>query len=159
MASTLLKHRDPNTLSNYDQYLTTHTSVNYSIDFEKKRLSGHVVLTLKAVGQSGSTEVVLDSSFLDVKDVKVDGAIVKWDLPARTEPYGSPLKIHLGKAVKPDQVLEIYVSEVICCGDFHVNVLLRLPLIPRRAARLCSGSRRNKLRIRSIPICVSIIYC
>jgi leukotriene-A4 hydrolase len=49
-------------------------------------------------------------SYLDVQDIKVDGEKVKWDLPARTEPYGSPITIKVGKDVGKNKEIEIAVS-------------------------------------------------
>lgn len=52
--------RDPNTLSNYHNYVTKHTSVDFEIDFEKKRLVGSVVLKLESLTDE-EVDVVLDS--------------------------------------------------------------------------------------------------
>ena len=84
--------RDPNTLSNYDQFLTVHTAASLSIDFEQKILTGNVTLNLIPVGDSKSTEIILDTSFLQIQDVKVDGQASSWELLPRAEPYGSALK-------------------------------------------------------------------
>ena len=53
--------RDPNTLSNYHNFLTTHTVANFEIDFTRKILDGNVVLSLKPVTDVESAEVVLDT--------------------------------------------------------------------------------------------------
>ncbi|KAL1640706.1 Leucyl aminopeptidase yscIV [Diplodia intermedia] len=124
--------RDPNTLSNYHNFLTTHTTANFELDFAKKRLLGNVVLLLKSLTDKEAEEVVLDTrfvshisycslvlafltsmaihSFLDITDVKVDGKSAKWDLAARVEPYGSPLFIKLGKGVEKDKQIAIDIS-------------------------------------------------
>ncbi|GME38569.1 Peptidase M1 alanine aminopeptidase/leukotriene A4 hydrolase [Neofusicoccum parvum] len=102
--------RDPNTLSNYHNFITTHTTANLEIDFEKRRLWGNVVLLLKSLTDKEAEEVILDTSYLDVKDVKVDGESAKWDLAARSEPYGSPLLIKLGKGVEKDKQIAIDIS-------------------------------------------------
>lgn len=54
--------RDPNTLSNYHNYVTRHTSVDFEIDFEKKRLAGNVELKLESLTDDG-VGVVLDARF------------------------------------------------------------------------------------------------
>jgi hypothetical protein len=57
--------RDPNTLSNYHNYVTRHTSVDFEIDFEKKRLVGSVVLRLESlVDGDEKVDVVLDSRYV-----------------------------------------------------------------------------------------------
>jgi leukotriene-A4 hydrolase len=111
-------HRDPSTLSNYDKFETTNTAVDLHIDFDKKRLTGTVTLTLQSLTYAEASEVVLDTSYLDIKDVKVGGKAVKWELSAkRQEPYGSPLTIKLEQGVahhKQVQV-EIVVSTTDKC--------------------------------------------
>jgi leukotriene-A4 hydrolase len=52
--------RDPNTLSNYHNYVTKHTSVDFEIDFEKKRLVGKVELKMESLTDE-EVDIVLDS--------------------------------------------------------------------------------------------------
>jgi hypothetical protein len=52
--------RDPNTLSNYHNYVTKHTSIDFEIEFEKKRLVGKVVLRLESLTDE-EVDVILDS--------------------------------------------------------------------------------------------------
>lgn len=101
--------RDPNTLSNYHEFITIHTIANFSIDFGKKNLVGNVLLKLKAVNKA-CQEVVLDTSYLDIQDVRIDSHALKWDLLPRSEPLGSALKIRLDKAVRETEFVEIDVS-------------------------------------------------
>lgn len=56
--------RDPNTLSNYHNFLTKHTSVDFDVDFKSKRLFGSVVLTLESLTDEDVKEVVLDSRYV-----------------------------------------------------------------------------------------------
>ena len=102
--------RDPNTLSNYNNFLTTHTAVNFNIDFEKKVVGGKVLLTLKSLSDSAAKEILLDTSFLNVKDVLLDGKNTKWDLLPRVEPYGSALRISLLDAVEKGKNLQLEMT-------------------------------------------------
>lgn len=102
--------RDPNTLSNYNEFSTIHTTANFTIDFKKKNLIGNVLLKLKPVARTERRELVLDTSYLDIHDVQVDGRSSKWDLLPRSEPYGSALKISLDRAVEDTASFEIDVS-------------------------------------------------
>ncbi|GAB7348337.1 hypothetical protein MBLNU459_g6311t1 [Dothideomycetes sp. NU459] len=86
--------RDPNTLANYNAWRTKHVTADLELDFEAKKVWGCVTLSLKRVGK-GDGKIVLDSSFVDVKNVKLAGQKVKWDLASRIEPYGSPLSIEV----------------------------------------------------------------
>ena len=99
MTSIAQSPRDPNTLSNYNHFLTTHTTVKLTIDFEKKVVGGSVALTLKSITDAATKEILLDTSFLKVKDVILDGRIPKWDLLPRFKPYGSALRIILEDGV------------------------------------------------------------
>ena len=92
--------RDPNTLSNYNNFLTTHTTVHFSIDFEKKNIGGDVALTLKSITNGVAKEILLDTSFLNIKNVILDGKTPKWELLPRFEPYGSTLKVSLEDGIQ-----------------------------------------------------------
>ena len=100
MAYIVNPPRDPNTLSNYNNFLTTHTRVNFNIDFEKENIGGHVALTLQSITDAAAKEIVLDTSFLTVKDMVLNGKIPEWKILPRFEPYGSALKISLEDGVR-----------------------------------------------------------
>jgi len=86
--------RDPNTLSNYNSWKTKHTIADLAIDFKKQRLTGAVTLQLESLTEKESEEIVLDTSFLDIKDIALNGSKIKnWIVKDRSEPYGSPLSI------------------------------------------------------------------
>jgi len=104
-------HRDPSTLSNYERFETTNTAVDLHIDFDRKRLTGSVTLTLRSLTNAETSEIVLDTSYLDVKDVKVDGKTAKWNLSAqRQEPYGSPLTIQLAQGVARNKQIQVEIQ-------------------------------------------------
>jgi leukotriene-A4 hydrolase len=91
---TVAMPRDPNTVSNYNFWATKHTIADLAIDFKKQRLTGTVTLQLEAITDKQSDEIVLDSSFVDVTDVSVNGTKSSdWVLKDRSEPFGSPLSI------------------------------------------------------------------
>jgi hypothetical protein len=101
--------RDPNTLSNYHNFVTRNTSATFDIDFDKKVLKGNVVLTLESLTEKETKEITLDTSFLDITDVKVNGEKVDWEVKDRIEPYGSPLRIELKEGVEKGKTLDIAV--------------------------------------------------
>jgi hypothetical protein len=51
--------RDPNTLANYGEWLTKHTTVDFKINFEKQRLEGSVLLELESLTDKKSQEIIL----------------------------------------------------------------------------------------------------
>lgn len=94
-AASIHQPRDPNTLANYNAFRTKHTTANLEIDFHGRRLKGHVELTLAKLSKN-EDKIILDSSYVDVASVQVDGEKAQYDLaPSRTEPYGTPLSITL----------------------------------------------------------------
>jgi leukotriene-A4 hydrolase len=102
--------RDPNTLSNYNNFRTTHTSTEFDILFDEQKLSGKVTHTLKSLTKGETKEVILDSSHVQVNDVKVDGKTAKWELAGRLEPYGSALKVKLENAVELDATIKVAIE-------------------------------------------------
>lgn len=87
--------RDNATLSNYHQLRTTHTHLDWSIDWPRQLISGTATLTLKPEGKGAVNEVVLDTSFLDIRAVRVDAADVKWTKAERIQAMGEALTIRL----------------------------------------------------------------
>nr|POE54493.1 leukotriene a-4 hydrolase like [Quercus suber] len=95
VAASIHPPRDPNTLSNYNAWRTKHITTDFEIDFDAKRLDGVVHLVLERLAKN-ENKIVLDTSYLHIKDVKVDGKDVKHELAtSRIEPYGAPLTITL----------------------------------------------------------------
>lgn len=109
MASITHPPRDPNTLSNYNNFVTTHTEANFDIDFKQKCLVGSVKLNLKSITPAETEQILLDTSFLNVSDVKVHGKTSDWHLLSRSEPYGSALEIRLDEAVELNKMIEVDV--------------------------------------------------
>lgn len=108
--ATVTNPRDPNTLSNYNNWRSAHITANFEILFDQKKLVGNVVHRLKSTTDAQSKEIILDTSHLDIGEVKVDGQPSKWELLAPLEPFGTPLKISLENAVKLDGTVEVDVS-------------------------------------------------
>ncbi|KAF2113341.1 leukotriene A-4 hydrolase [Lophiotrema nucula] len=102
--------RDPNTLSNYHNFVTRHTAASYEIDFGKKVLKGGVVLTLESLTDKEAKEIIFDASFLDITDVTVDGKKVKWEVKDRVEPFGNPLTITLEAGVEKGKKVNVQIK-------------------------------------------------
>ncbi|WWD18897.1 leukotriene A-4 hydrolase/aminopeptidase [Kwoniella shandongensis] len=101
-----VRERDLATLSNYLSIVTRHIEIDWTIDWTNKVFGGSASLTLEATEEGESVkEVVLDSSFLDIKDVQIDGKKVQWKLDERIEAMGEALHVTLPKALnKGDHV-------------------------------------------------------
>ncbi|KAL5364578.1 peptidase family M1-domain-containing protein [Aspergillus floccosus] len=110
MSTTINPPRDPNTLSNYNNWLSTHITANFDILFDQKKLVGNVIHKLKSITNAESTDIVLDTNHVDVTDVKVDGKPSVWELLPPAEPYGTALKIKLDQGVKMDEIVQVDIS-------------------------------------------------
>jgi len=55
--------RDPNTLANYHNFRTRHTTARFEIDFEEKILKGGVSLRLESLTEE-TKEIVLDTRYV-----------------------------------------------------------------------------------------------
>ena len=61
-AASIHQPRDPNTLSNYNAWRTKHTTANFEIDFDAKRLKGEVELSLERLSRH-EQKIVLDTRY------------------------------------------------------------------------------------------------
>lgn len=102
--------RDPNTLSNYNNWRTTHTTVHAEILFEQQILQGQVTHTLKSITDAATKEILLDSSHVQIKDVVIGGKKHKFELTPRLEPYGNALKIELEEGIKNGDQIDVSID-------------------------------------------------
>ncbi|KAJ5788107.1 hypothetical protein N7457_003097 [Penicillium paradoxum] len=107
---TTINPRDPNTLSNYNNWRSTHITANFDILFDQKKLVGNVIHRFKSITDGESQEIILDTSHLDIGTVKVNGQPTKWELLPPLEPFGVPLKISLDKAVELNGTVEVDIA-------------------------------------------------
>ncbi|KAK5800991.1 hypothetical protein VI817_003203 [Penicillium citrinum] len=108
--ATVSNPRDPNTLSNYNNWRSAHITANFEILFEQKKLVGNVVHRFRSTTDAQSKEIILDTSHLDIGEIKVDGQPSKWELLAPLEPLGTPLKISLEKGVEREGMIEVDIA-------------------------------------------------
>ena len=106
--------RDPNTLSNYNSWLCTHTEANFRVLFDQRKLAGNVVHRLRSRTPAASKEIVLDTSNLEIgiANVTVNGDQCyqcKWELLPPQAPFGRALKIFLKGGVELDGVVDVDV--------------------------------------------------
>ncbi|CAG8956559.1 hypothetical protein HYFRA_00003948 [Hymenoscyphus fraxineus] len=103
--------RDPNTLSNYNHWKTKNTLADLAVDFKKQCLKGSVTLQLESITEKESEEIVLDTSFLDIQAITVNGEKTKdWTVAERSEPYGSPLLIKVPGGKPKGQVVDVQIA-------------------------------------------------
>ncbi|KAK6607551.1 leukotriene a4 hydrolase [Botrytis cinerea] len=109
--STINMPRDPNTLSNYNNWRTKHTIADLAIDFTKQRVHGTVTLQLESITDKESEEIILDTSFVDVQSVAVDGNKTgEWTLEKRIEPFGTPLSVKIPGGAAKGTVIALAIT-------------------------------------------------
>lgn len=147
---------DPNTLSNHLALATEHTAVDVALDFKASVLSGTAVLEMKVLEEEVK-EVVLDSSYLDIQKVEVNGTPAEWKVADRKEPYGSAVTVALvGKPTK-GETLKVKVCTLnLGWGCRFLMEVCRSRTLRRTNARRCSGWRPSRPRTRRRRICVAI---
>lgn len=110
MATIMHPPRDPNTLSNYNNFNTVHTQANCTIDFNKRFIDTHVTLSLQSITEAATKEVILDTSHLDVLDVKIDDKAAEFEFLSELKPYGRGLKVSLKEAVANGETVDIEIE-------------------------------------------------
>jgi leukotriene-A4 hydrolase len=111
MATTINMPRDPNTLSNYNNWTTKHTKAELVIDFKAQKLVGYVTLDLQSITQGESEEIILDTSYLDVTDISLNGVKTNdWNVKDRFEPYGSPLSIKVPGGKPENETVSVHIT-------------------------------------------------
>ncbi|KAI9030189.1 hypothetical protein CLU79DRAFT_695144 [Phycomyces nitens] len=88
--------QDPSSQSNLSEIKTTHLHLNWSISFENKNILGHVLLDLVTL-KDNVDRVVLDTSFIDIHTITLEGTELNYELADQHASLGSALTIHLPK--------------------------------------------------------------
>ncbi|KAF9880698.1 leukotriene a4 hydrolase [Colletotrichum karsti] len=100
---------DVNTLSNFKDVVTRHTKLEFTIDFDRTILVGYTAVTLEP--KVGSLhEVILDTSYVVVKDAKIGDKSVQWTLRADKDQNGSPLHIQLDRVYSLGESFELAIN-------------------------------------------------
>ncbi|KAF7559566.1 hypothetical protein G7046_g4585 [Stylonectria norvegica] len=102
--------RDPTTLSNYGAWRTRHTTANFDIDFEAKSLKGSVILQLESQTDKESTEVILDTRFLDISNISINKAQSQWALKGHDGPLGTPLHISIPDGAAKGDLIDLTIE-------------------------------------------------
>ncbi|KOS20126.1 Leukotriene A-4 hydrolase -like protein [Escovopsis weberi] len=102
--------RDPCTNANYTAWRTKHTSVDFKIDFEARRLKGSVILQLESQTDRASNEITLDTRHVDVSLVRINSAESQWSLDAHSEPYGAPLRVTVPEGAAKGELVSLAID-------------------------------------------------
>jgi len=70
-----------------------------------------VTLELESLTEKASEEIILDTSFVDVQKITINGTKTSsWEVKDRSEPYGSPLAILIPGGVAKGSILSVNVT-------------------------------------------------
>ena len=150
MTITINPPRDPNTLSNYNNFVTTHTQVNCEINFDKQLVATVVSLNLKSVTDTGIKEVILDTSHLHVLAVAVNGKAAKFELLPELKPFGHALKVLLENEVANGEGLDI---EITCQTTKDCTAIQFLTPAQARSSKPYMFTQCQAIHARSIFPC------
>ncbi|KAF8937070.1 Leukotriene A-4 hydrolase [Haplosporangium gracile] len=149
---------DPNSQSNLDEVKTSHIHLNLAVDFVAKTLAGSVELDIEAIADNVS-KLILDTSFLAIRSVTLDGALLKYTLADRHEKYGSALTIELDKTLAKGDKAKVVIDyatteECTACqwlepsqtvGKKHPYLFTQCQAIHARSMVPCQDSPSIKL--------------
>ncbi|KAI9207265.1 peptidase family M1-domain-containing protein [Polychytrium aggregatum] len=101
---------DKNSFANSDAIRSTHLHLSLTADFDRKVLHGHVVHSLSVLKDSVK-ELVLDSSYIDVKAVTINGTdeALEFVVHDRHAIYGSPVQIRFPRALAKGEEIAVKV--------------------------------------------------
>lgn len=93
---------DPASQSNYVSISSEHLELDWTLDVEKRLISGSVEHTIIA-HHASLAELVLDTSYLVIQSVSINGSTAKYTLEDRINVVGSALRIQLPEMAKGDR--------------------------------------------------------
>lgn len=76
-----------------------------TMEFEKKVVLGKISYDLQAI--KPVDKIILDTSFLNVHHLTINGQVGQYVLHDRSGPLGSPLVVNLGRQVFPSQSIQL----------------------------------------------------
>ena len=122
---------DPHSRSRPDQIAVRHLSLDLTVDFDERRLSGSASLDLDR-RTPGSGALVLDTWQLEIDNVMTeDGTELPYDLGEHDPALGQSLTVRVGTPTGSSYSTRPAAEHARCSGSN--------PRRPRRAARSCSA--------------------
>jgi leukotriene-A4 hydrolase len=107
-APPLVPPHDIHSHANLLEIKPKHIDIQWTVDWEKRVLSGKVTHTIE-VTKEGVDQFIVDTSHLDIKRVSLNKEELKWEVGKRRGTLGSPLTILLGNTKQGD-VLKVDIE-------------------------------------------------
>ncbi|GMM30811.1 bifunctional aminopeptidase/epoxide hydrolase [Martiniozyma asiatica (nom. inval.)] len=96
---------DPSTLSNYNNFSIKNTTLDVQVFFKERKLVGSISFEIETLFDTAN--IVLDSSYLNIFDVFVNGEKKPFEIKERQEPLGAPFLIKHASTAKDVFTLKI----------------------------------------------------
>ncbi|KAJ3410980.1 Leukotriene A-4 hydrolase [Chytridiales sp. JEL 0842] len=103
------KDEDPNSFANVHEIKTTHLHLDLKTNFVQKIISGSVLTTATVVADK-VTELVLDTSFVNVKAASMDGKALNFKLGETSSMYGTPLHISFPSPLSKGSIVNVKIE-------------------------------------------------
>ncbi|TPX64388.1 leukotriene-A4 hydrolase [Spizellomyces sp. 'palustris'] len=100
---------DPNSFANVHEIVVKHTHLTLTADFDRRILRGQVVHHARTV-QPNVSELVLDSNFLDIQSVLLDGVPLKFSVADHHPKFGSKFTIHFEKPLGAEEEVKVCIG-------------------------------------------------
>ncbi|ODQ67989.1 leukotriene A-4 hydrol [Nadsonia fulvescens var. elongata DSM 6958] len=114
-AAVVSPEADPSTLSNYREFQLSHTTLNLKVSWSQKILDGKVDFIIRARDASQTSQLILDTSYLKIKSIKIDDRpVANYTLSERDTVFGSKLSIPYPATTKESQVSIEYATTKAC---------------------------------------------
>ena len=93
---------DYSTLSNYQSFKLDNTDLEFNVFFNESFMEGSVSYDLSLINKD-TKEINLDTSYIDVASVEINGTETNFEILPRVEPLGSKLVINSMGSVKVNE--------------------------------------------------------
>lgn len=103
---------EPNDIHSHGNLLEIkpkHIDIDWTVDWEKRIIFGKVIHTIQ-ITKDGVDRFILDTSFLDIKNVSDGTEELKWSLGKRKGTIGSPLIVELGSRKKKGEEILVTIE-------------------------------------------------
>ncbi|KAJ7746548.1 peptidase family M1-domain-containing protein [Mycena metata] len=105
---TSMADLDPTTQSNYSQIASKHVAFDWTLDFTNQVIAGSATHHLNVL-VDGVSELILDTSDLEIDRAEVEGSLVQHELKPKHAVMGSALHIPLPEGLKSGTSINVAV--------------------------------------------------
>lgn len=88
---------EPHSYAKPNEAVITHLILNLKVNFDTQIISG---IANYDIQNNNASEIILDTKYLDISDVKVDGESTSFEMGKMDELLGQPLRIPINKNTK-----------------------------------------------------------